>query len=164
MLPPILHLADGNLSPISPVFESLSTQRRYYINQLTHVSSWDIPDSGPLPPPPSQPSSALPRGWIQQYDPTSQRPYYHNTITQETSWHPPAAVAAPALAPLADGWQQITDHSGRICYVNERLQIMQHSPPPAAQPPSPAPSSRRFSVAEQQEVARGAFRTFDQDR
>ena len=144
--------------------------------------------------PSSQQLSSLPPGWIQKYDTKSQRPYYFNSFTNESSWQPPAsaAVVEPSLSSLPDGWTQATDPSGNVYFVNDRLRLVQvvaiygsshrqlcltHDSqnerpcPPgqplhtsAVQPPIAAVSSRRLSVAEQQEMARGAFRIFDKDR
>ena len=40
----------------------------------------------------------------------------------------PQAFHAPALATLPDGWRQVTDGSGQIGFVNDRLQIHQVGP------------------------------------
>ena len=64
---------------------------------------------------PFRQAAALPEGWIEQFDLSTNKKYYANTTTGETQWTPPTpTVSAPAAAPspvsssagLPEGWME----------------------------------------------------------
>lgn len=99
---------------------------------------------------------ALPEGWIEQFDLSTNKKYYANTTTGETQWTPPTpTVSAPAAAPspvsssagLPEGWMEQSDPStGRKYYCNTKTGQTQWEMPtsggadmPPARPPPAAP-------------------------
>jgi hypothetical protein len=86
-----------------------ATQRHFYVNMATNVSTWDRPTVAALVPairstvpvaPPAVASLApLSAGWEERVDQSTQRHYYVNIATNESTWKRPIAAAPLARPP-----------------------------------------------------------------
>ncbi len=75
-----------------------SSQRHFYVKEATHESTWTRPVVVPPAPPPRRTAPvasipALPLGWEEHVDPTTQRHFYVNEKTHESTWARPVAAA-----------------------------------------------------------------------
>jgi hypothetical protein len=157
--------------------------RPYYVDHVSRQSSWS-PPAAPAPwAPPVAPATvakfgwgedgsstfgasasagagageSLPEGWRQEYDHSGNIFYANDRLLVHQ--------VLPSVSPTQPQRRPSSTAVSNSCSQYERPRAGRLSPPrPAAQSRAAAESSRRPSVAEQQETARAAFRMFDKDR
>ncbi|KAH3745542.1 hypothetical protein Pelo_13042 [Pelomyxa schiedti] len=108
-------------------------------------------------PPSSTPASIANDGWKECVDATTGRKYYWNKLTRVTQWHPPPCFAKPGevaeeeksdsasgtesdsgddncdeSTPLAPGWKEVCDSTGRKYYYNPSTKVTQWKRPTAS--------------------------------
>jgi E3 ubiquitin-protein ligase NEDD4 len=113
--------------------------RIYYINHLSHTTTWEkprlqervVPQTRAARVVPVEQDPSLPEGWEQRLTPDG-KVYYVDHNTRATSWEHPASLrdrSGSDLGPMPPGWEMKQMADGRLFFVDHTTHSTQWEDP-----------------------------------